>query len=102
MYDYTTVTRERLHGYDKFLSETCTSTDDPGHLRNERVQLPSPCTTTSTTVARTSTSATAEYNYFHYRRENDYFPSEPIRPENARFKGITAENDRRGPNACVE
>ena len=38
MYDYTTVTRERLHGYDKFLSETCTSTDDPGHLR--------PCTTT--------------------------------------------------------
>ena len=41
----------RLHGYDKFLSETCTSTDDPGHLRNERVQLPSPCTMTSTTVA---------------------------------------------------
>jgi len=38
-----------------------------------RVQLLSPCTTTSTTVARTSTSATAEYNYFRRRLVNDYF-----------------------------
>ena len=40
MYDYTTVTRERLHGYDKFLSEkrvplpsTLEDPVDPEHLR---------------------------------------------------------------------
>ena len=81
----------------------CTTTVAPKTLEsssttpNERVPLPSPCTTTSTTVVM--------YNYFPRRPENVYFlyiVPNSIRPENARFKGITAENDRRGPNVCVE
>ena len=58
-----------------------------------------------------TTSTTSVNHYFHYRRENDYFHYGPCTTtsfveldplQNARFKGITAENDRRGPNACVE
>ena len=35
------------------------------------------------------------------RPVNDYFLYETRSAPNARFEGITAENDRRGPNACV-
>ena len=86
MYDYTTVTRERLHGDDKFLSETCTSTDDPGHLRNERVQL----------RRRVQLLPRCPVNaYFLYTASNAFRPDCTLRR-------YTAENDRRGPNACVE
>ena len=50
--------------------------------------LPTPCTTTSH-------DDRCENVYFHLHR----IKLEP--PRNARFKGITAENDRHGTNACV-
>ena len=63
----------------------------PEHPR-KHVPLPPPKTVTCTT---TSHDDRCENVYFHLHR----IELEP--PRNARFKGITAENDRRGTNACV-
>ena len=42
------------------------------------------------------------YEMYHYRRPvNDYFLYETRSAPNARFEGITAENDRCGTNALL-
>ena len=106
MYDYTTVTRERLHGYDKFLSEKrvpSTVARRPVYDYFHDVREPLPSTLEDPVGPEHPRDL---YNYFHYdmyhyrRHMNNYFHYRrrerllPRRPMNAYFL-YTAPNSFR-------
>ena len=105
------MTRERLrpvYNYhrqdrtDKYPDNVCTTTVDPRRLRGRQVPRRDPehlrnvydyetCTTTSTTIARMTTSP---------MKREQLLPLQTVSAPNTRFEGITP---RRRPrtNACV-
>ena len=80
-FDYTAMTSELDRKRQVPLMSARLASRTPNDRRlMDRVQLPSPCTTTSTTVARTTTSPTTREQLLPLRTRS---------APNARFEGIT-------------